>query len=97
MNRDEVMADVRQHRAALEAEGVTHVYLFGSVLHGDARADSDVDLLFDHSIPRFSLLDYAHLKSVAADLLGREVDFIARASLHPRLKARVEAEALRIF
>jgi predicted nucleotidyltransferase len=97
MHRDQVIAEIRARRAAFEAEGVTHVHLFGSVLHGEAGPASDVDLLFDHALPRFSLTDYAHLKDVATTLLGRRVDFIARSELHPRLRDRVDTEALQVF
>lgn len=97
MRRDEIIADIRASRAALEAEGVTHVYLFGSVLHDAAGPQSDIDLLFEHRIPRFNLFDYAHLRQLAGNLLGHEVDFIARSALDPAIRDRVQAEAVRIF
>ena len=97
MNREEVIADVRRNRAALEAEGVTHVYLFGSVLHGEAGPESDVDLLFEHSLEDFGLIEYAHLKRIAGELLPFPVDFIERTCLDPKVSARVLPEALKIF
>jgi predicted nucleotidyltransferase len=97
MNREEVIADVRRRQPALEAEGVTHVYLFGSVLHGDAGPASDVDLLFEHKLEDFGLVEYARLKRIAGELLPYPVDFIERSCLDPRVGERVLPEALKIF
>jgi predicted nucleotidyltransferase len=45
--RDEAVAVLRAHRAALEARGVRHTALFGSIARGEARADSDIDVLIE--------------------------------------------------
>jgi predicted nucleotidyltransferase len=97
MDREEVVARLRALKPRLNAEGIEHLYLFGSVLHDEASLESDVDLFFDHSLPQFGLLDYVHLKNIANELMGRRVDLIERSCLHPKIRARVEAEALRVF
>ena len=97
MNRDEVIAKLRALQPRLNAEGIARLYLFGSVLYDEAGPESDIDLLFDHDLPKFGLYEYVHLKDVANELMGQKVDLIERSSLHPKLRARVEAEALRIF
>ena len=38
---------LREHRRELGVLGVNHVAVFGSVARGEARADSDIDLLVD--------------------------------------------------
>ena len=97
MTREAVVARLRALQPQLTAEGIARLYLFGSVLHDEAGEESDVDLFFDHNLPSFGLLEYAHLKDVASSLMGEKVDLIERSCLHPKLRARVEAEALRIF
>lgn len=97
MTRDEVIATIRARQAALEAAGVRHVWLFGSVARDEAGPASDVDLFFDHDLPGFGLVDYARLKGLAADLLPFAVDFTHRASLHPAIRPRIEAEAVEVF
>jgi uncharacterized protein len=97
MNREDVIARLRALRPRLNAEGIKHLYLFGSVLHDEAAADSDADLFFDHNLPKFGLFEYIHLKDLANELMDQEVDLIERSCLHPRLRARIQAEALRIF
>jgi uncharacterized protein len=48
MQRDEVIAKLKQHEAELRRLGIEHLYLFGSTAHGGAREDSDADLFFDY-------------------------------------------------
>jgi predicted nucleotidyltransferase len=97
MGRDHVIAALRAHEADLHRCGVAHLYLFGSVAREEARADSDVDLFFDTDNPRFSLIELVDVQERVADILHAESDVMTRDSLHPMLRARIEAEALRVF
>jgi predicted nucleotidyltransferase len=45
MFREKVIRRLQQHQADLKRLGVEHLYLFGSTARGEAREDSDVDLL----------------------------------------------------
>jgi predicted nucleotidyltransferase len=47
MNSQEITARLKQHEAALRAQGVTHAALFGSRARGDARPDSDTDIMIE--------------------------------------------------
>ena len=97
MDKTTVLATIRTCRAAFEAGGITHVYLFGSVQRGEARAGSDVDLFFDHAIPDLGAFGYVGLKQLAEDILPFKVDFIERSCLHPKLRPAIEAEAELVF
>ena len=44
-DRQEIIDRLRQNEAALRARGVSHAALFGSRARGEARPDSDLDLL----------------------------------------------------
>jgi uncharacterized protein len=48
MDRDTAISLLKAHEAELRRLGIQRLYLFGSTARGDARADSDVDLFFDH-------------------------------------------------
>jgi hypothetical protein len=74
------------------AHGARNVRVFGSVARGDARPDSDVDLLIDLE-PGRTLLDLSDLLLELRELLGRDVDVVTEASLHWLLRRRVLAEA----
>ncbi|CAA7626267.1 DNA polymerase beta domain-containing protein [Candidatus Terasakiella magnetica] len=97
MDREQVMEALRAHEAELHRFGVAHLYLFGSVARKQARADSDVDLFFDTDNPRFSLIELVDIQEQVSRILGTESDVMTRASLHPMLRPRIEAEALLVF
>jgi predicted nucleotidyltransferase len=92
------LAELRGHRAAIEAivrryRG-SNVRVFGSVARGDARPDSDVDLLVDLA-PEATLLDLGGMDTELRKLLDRDVDVV---ELHedssPRFRERVVREAV---
>jgi predicted nucleotidyltransferase len=88
---------IESHREELIAlarlRGVTGVRVFGSMSRGDANDDSDVDLLVNLS-PGTSALALGGLLMDAEELLGRRVDVVTEASLHPALRERVLADAV---
>ncbi len=81
-------------RALAERHGFEEVRVFGSMARGDADAHerSDVDLLVNLPAGRTGLALGALLMDVQ-DLLGRRVDVVTEAALHPALRAQVLKEA----
>lgn len=88
---------IEAHRAELLAlarrRGVTGVRVFGSMSRGDGGDNSDVDLLVTLA-PGTSGLALGGLLLDAQELLGRRVDVVTEASLHPALRERVLASAV---
>ncbi len=97
VDREQVISSLRAHAPELHRSGVRRLYLFGSVAREQARPDSDVDLFFDTDDPRFSLIELVDVQERISAILGAEADVMTRASLHPLLRPRIEAEAMRIF
>lgn len=73
--------------------GITRLSVFGSMGRGDAGDHSDVDLLVTLA-PGVSGLALGGLLADAQQLLGRRVDVVTEASLHPSLRDRVLASAV---
>ncbi|MBV9636521.1 MAG: nucleotidyltransferase family protein [Methylobacteriaceae bacterium] len=98
MNRQEVLAKLRDHAPALRARGVRHAALFGSVARGEARPDSDIDILveFDPEAD-VSVFDYVGLKNYIAGLFEETVDVVDREGLKPHVRPPTEAEAIYAF
>lgn len=67
--------------------------IFGSVLHGTDRDDSDLDLLVD-ALPGATLFDLGGLQDELETLLGIHVDVLTPSDLPLKFRARVLAEAL---
>jgi hypothetical protein len=88
---------IEAHRAELLAlarrRGITAVRVFGSMSRGEGGDDSDVDLLVTLA-PETSTLALGGLLLDAQELLGRRVDVVTEASLHPALRQRVLASAV---
>ena len=66
--------------------------LFGSVLHGEASAGSDIDILVD-ALPGATLFDLGSLQVALEELLGVPVDLLTPQDLPPRFRDKVLAEA----
>ena len=81
-------------RALAERHGFREVRVFGSMARGDADTKelSDVDLLVTLPAGRTGLALGALLMDVQ-ELLGRRVDVVTEASLHPAFREQVLREA----
>jgi len=84
--REEILRIAAKH-------GAHNVRIFGSVARGDAREDSDVDVLVDMELGR-SLFDLGGLLTDLQSLLAREVDVITAKGLKQRIRDRVLREAV---
>jgi len=93
MGIDELLKDRREDILRIAAQhGAHNVRVFGSVARGEARPDSDVDLLVELEAGR-SLLDLGGLLMDLQTLLGREVDVVTDKGLRDRIRTRVLQEA----
>lgn len=83
--RSELIALAARHKA-------DNLRVFGSVARGEAREDSDIDLLV-HFRPGASLFDLVHLIEDASRLVERKVDVVSDGGLSPYLRERILGEA----
>jgi uncharacterized protein len=96
VNRDQALKLLAEHKADLARRfGVAELALFGSTARGDARPDSDIDILVSFDGPSTSQR-YFGVQFYLEDLLGRPVDLVTRKALRRELASYVEREAIRV-
>ena len=93
-----VLKTLKAHEAELRQLGVRHAAVFGSVARGEARPESDLDVLvdLDPELP-ISVFQYARLKLYIDELLGGASDVVNRRKLKPLLRENILREAVNVF
>jgi len=88
---------IEEHREEIKQlallRGARRIRVFGSRARGDARPDSDVDILVDLEHGR-SALALGGLLMDLQDLLGKRVEVVTPAALHPKIRDNVLKQAV---
>jgi len=94
MTLDELRATKREAILAIAARhGVTSIRVFGSFARGEARNDSDLDLLIEAGPRRTPFFPGGFLADLE-DELGRPVDVVEECGLHSAVRERVLKDAV---
>jgi predicted nucleotidyltransferase len=95
---DEVLETLRAHESELRRLGASHAAVFGSVARGDAKADSDIDVLVELDEDRpIGIFEYARLKLYVGEILNGVADVVNRRALKPLLRDRTLRDAVHAF
>ncbi|MDI6883697.1 MAG: nucleotidyltransferase family protein [Hadesarchaea archaeon] len=80
----------------LRRHGITKAGVFGSIVRGEAKEDSDIDILVEIESD-ISLLDFVGIKLEIEEALGRKVDLVEYKTIKPLLKERILSEEVAIL
>jgi hypothetical protein len=95
---EQILAKLRAVAPALKAEGVTRLALFGSRTRGDARPDSDLDVLVDATARGTSPpFDYFKVLHLIEDATGLRAQISMRDLLKPRVTERIADDLVEVF
>jgi predicted nucleotidyltransferase len=98
MDRQEIIARLRENKAALRKRGVRHAALFGSCARGEERRDSDVDIMIEvDPAARIGVYEYVAIKDYIAGLFDARVDVVRRDRLKPYVRPAAVEDAIYAF
>ena len=98
MNRQAIIARLREKESELRARGVIHAALFGSRARGDAGPDSDTDIMIEIDPDAgLSVYEYVGLKEFIASLFEGPVDVVNRDGLKPYVRPAATSDAVYAF
>lgn len=94
IHRDLALDTLKKYKDDFEKRyGVTRIGIFGSVARGEARPDSDVDIVVEMEKP--DLFYMVHIKETLENEFQRPVDIVHyRNKMNEFLKERIRSEAL---
>ena len=82
LHRNGININLKDLQETIDKFGITEISVFGSVLTGNFKASSDIDLLivFKNS-ENISLVDILEIQGTMGKLMGRFVDVVEPAGL----------------
>jgi hypothetical protein len=91
---EDIKSTLSQHRKDIsENFRVRDMGVFGSFVRGEAKEDSDVDIIVTFSAP-IGLFKFMSLEEYLEGLLGLKVDLVSKDALKPRIGARILREVV---
>ena len=93
-----VLKILKEHEVELRRLGVRHAAVFGSVARGEARPDSDIDVLvaLDPARP-IGVFEYARLKLHISESFGGAGDVVNRRTLKPLVRDNILRDSVDAF
>ena len=88
-----VKAFFQQEKLRLATLGIREVGVFGSVVRGQATANSDIDILIDLAPDStLTLFDLISLEQDYSERLGVKVDLVIKDDLRPNISRQILQE-----
>jgi predicted nucleotidyltransferase len=92
-SKDEALKTIRSLQSELIRFKVRNIGLFGSVVRGEQKQSSDIDVLVDFADDA-DLFDFVGLGLFLEEKLGQKVDVVPKKSLRKELRDRVLKEVV---
>jgi uncharacterized protein len=99
MNRDHAVEILRSLRRALQARGIAHAALFGSVARSEAGCRSDIDIVVAPvEGARLDLIDLGGVQTLLDESFGgASVDVIVEPVKNPQLSRAIQQDRIDAF
>jgi uncharacterized protein len=98
MKKQEIIGVLQKNADALRALGIRHAAVFGSVARGDARAESDIDIMIGlDPQAKIGVFEYAEIKLYIEGLFEGPVDVVDKDALKPHVGSPAAADSIYAF
>ena len=85
----------KREKEPKEKYKIREINIFGSYLKGEAKEESDLDILAEFKPDaKISLLEYVELENYLSDLLLVKVDLVEKSALKPRIGKGILGEVV---
>jgi len=82
---EEIKKIISKHKKELkEKYGVKEIGVFGSLVRGELKEESDIDILVEFEKP-IGLFKFLELEEYLSNLLGKKVDLVSKKALKPHI------------
>ncbi|RKX96678.1 MAG: nucleotidyltransferase [Spirochaetes bacterium] len=93
---EEIKKIIRQHKKEIkEKYGVKEIGIFGSLVRGEMKEESDVDILVEFEKP-IGFFKFLELEEYLSDLIGRKVDLVSKKALKPHIGKYILEEVITV-
>jgi len=92
MGFEEVRRRILDNRQTIRRYGVNKIGFFGSLVRGQQRKDSDIDLLVFFDEGQLSFDNYMDLNFYLEDLLHAKVDLLTPEQISPHIMPYIQKE-----
>lgn len=90
----EIERIVKENKLVLtERFKVKEIGIFGSIVRGEDKKTSDIDILVEFKKP-IGLFKFLELEEFLSNLIGRKVDLVSKKALKPRIGKHILKEVL---
>ena len=89
----DILGVIRKNEAQIkERFKVKKIGIFGSSVRGEAKKDSDIDVLVEFEEGKKTFDNFMDLTFFLEEVFGRKVDLVTREALRPELKTSILKE-----
>ena len=90
----EIKTIIQKHKKELkENYYIKNIGIFGSIVRGEAKEDSDVDILVEFDCP-IGFFKFLELEEYLSDLIGEKVDLVSKKALKPHIGKYILEEVM---
>jgi len=92
ITKDGIIQNLRKHQNQLREFGVNQLGVFGSVVTGNFKENSDLDIFVVFDSDKKTFRNFMELSFFLEDLFERKIDLVTPESLSPHFGSKILCE-----